>query len=138
MIITSQEDSYTLANMLLHQDTPRGDGLSALQESALLELGNILGSSYMVAMSDFAKISLKVSVPSLACDMAGALISFPLSLYGYMGDTAFLIDTKFIEGLAGIKLHFFLIPDDKSLKLLLKAIGVSTIERNSTSRNGGI
>jgi chemotaxis protein CheC len=74
----------------------------------------------------------------MAFDMAGAIISFPLSLYGYLGDTAFLIETEFVEGLAGIKLNYFMIPDDKSLKRLLKAIGVSTIEHNNSCRNGGL
>nr|WP_273701852.1 chemotaxis protein CheC [Tepidanaerobacter acetatoxydans] len=109
-----------------------------MEKSALLELGNIVGSSYVVALSDLTKLSLKVSVPSLAFDMAGAIISFPLSLYGYMGDTAFLIDTEFTEGLDGTKLHYFLIPDDESLKLLLKAIGVNTIEHINPSGNGRI
>lgn len=138
LIMMDQEAAYAIADMLIAQKTPRHDGLTDMQKSALLELGNILGSSYMVAMSDFTKLLIKVSVPSLAQDMAGALISFPLSLYGYMGDTAFLIDTEFIEGLDGTKLHFFLIPDDESLKLLLKAIGVDAVERNDPSRNGGL
>lgn len=138
LIMMSQEDANIIANMLLHQANSRSESPIEMQKSALLELGNILGSSYMVAMSDFAKIPIKVSVPSIACDMAGAIISFPLSLYGYMGETAFLIDTEFIEGLDGTKLHFFLIPDDESLKLLLEAIGVDAVEGIDQSRNGRI
>ncbi|HHV42319.1 MAG TPA: chemotaxis protein CheC [Clostridiaceae bacterium] len=138
LIIIPEQDAYGITETLLNAKRDRDWNFSDMEKSALTELGNIVGSSYIVALSELTNLSLKISVPSLAFDMAGAIISFPLSLYGYMGDTAFLIDTEFTEGLAGIKLHYFLIPDDKSLKLLLKAIGVSTIERDNPGGNGGI
>jgi chemotaxis protein CheC len=138
LIVIPEQDAYGLTETLLNVKRDRDLDFSEMEISALTELGNIVGSSYIVALSELTKLKLKISVPSLAFDMAGAIISFPLSLYGYMGDTAFLIDTEFTEGLAGIKMHYFLIPDDESLKLLLKAIGVNTIERNNPGRNGGI
>lgn len=138
LIVISEQDAYTLAKTLLKDNRDINGNFSEMEKSALTELGNIIGSSYIAALSELTKLSLKISVPSMAFDMAGAIISFPLSLYGYLGDTAFLIETEFAEGLAGIKLHYFMIPDDKSLKQLLKAIGVSTIEHNNSCRNGGI
>jgi len=138
LIVISEENAYTLAKTLLNDNRNINRDFSELEESALMELGNILGSSYIAALSELTKLSLRISVPSMAFDMAGAIISFPLSLYGYLGDTAFLIETEFVEGLAGIKLHYLMIPDDKSLKRLLDAIGVSTIEHNYSRRNGRI
>lgn len=138
LMIISEHDAYKLMEKLLNTKREEERGFSPMEKSALMEVGNIVGSSYIVALSELTQLSLRISVPGLAFDMAGAIISFPLSLYGYMGDTAFLIDTEFTEGLDGIKLHYFLIPDDKSLKLLLKAIGVDTVEQCSSSGNGRI
>jgi len=138
LIVISEKDAYTLTKTLLKDNREINRNFSELEKSALAELGNIIGSSYIAALSELTKLFLKVSVPSMTFDMAGAIISFPLSLYGHLGDTAFLIETEFAEGLAGIKLHYFMIPDDKSLKQLLKAIGVSTIEHNNSCRNGRI
>jgi chemotaxis protein CheC len=137
LIIIPKANAYNLVNYLLKQK-PGEAGFSAMEESALVEVGNIIASSYIVALSDFTKLSMKISVPGFAYDMAGAIFSFPLSLYGYMGDTAFLIETEFTEGIDDINFHFFLIPDDESLKVLLKAIGVSSFGWNGQSRNGGI
>jgi len=138
LIVISEEDAYALAKTLLNNNRDINRDFSEMEESALAELGNIIGSSYVTALSELTKLYLKISVPSIAFDMAGAIVSFPLSLYGYLGDTAFLIETEFVEGLAGIKLHYLMIPDDKSLKQLLKAIGVSTFESDNSRRNGGI
>jgi chemotaxis protein CheC len=139
LLIVPKKDAYNLIKNLLNEEKGQDDNeLSAMQESALLEMGNIVASSFISALSDFTRLQLKVSVPGIAFDMAGAILNFPLSIYGYMGDTAFLIDTEFVEGIDGVKIHFFLIPDDESLKVLLKAIGVSSIERNSSSGNGRV
>lgn len=127
LLIAPKVNAYNLLKYLLKKE-PDEKGFSAMEESALTEMGNIIASSYVVALSDFTKLSMKISVPSFAYDMAGAILSFPLSLYGYMGDTAFLIETEFAEGIDDLKFHFFLIPDDASLKVLLKAIGVNVID----------
>lgn len=137
LIIIQDEDAYSLTESLLgtkHKE--ENNDLSAMEKSALKELGNIVGSSYIMALTNFTNLSMKPSIPSLAFDMAGAILDLPLSLYGYVGDTAFLIDTKFTEGTENIKLRFFLIPDDKSLKTLLNSIGVSTIESKNSGRDG--
>jgi len=127
LIIIPKTNAYNLLYYLLKQK-PGEDGFSSLEESALTEVGNIIASSYIVALSDFTKLTMKITTPGFAYDMAGAILSFPLSLYGYMGDTAFLIETKFTEGIDDINFHFFLIPDDESLKVLLKAIGVNSFD----------
>lgn len=128
LLIIPKDDAFSLTGFLLKntEEKTTKKNLSSMEKSALSELANIVTSSFIVALSNFTGLSMKLSVPSLAFDMAGAILSTPLSLYGYMGDTAFLIDTKFTEGFDdGISLHFLLIPDDKSLKILLKSIGVS-------------
>lgn len=127
LIIIPKKNAFNLIHYLLKQK-PEGNSLSAMEESALTEVGNIIASSFIAALSDFTKLSMKITTPGFAYDMAGAILSFPLSLYGYMGDTAFFIETEFTEGIDDINFHFFLIPDDESLKVLLKAIGVSSFD----------
>jgi len=127
LLLMSQEVAKTLTNFVLGKDTSTTD-FSDMEKSALTEIGNILASSYVAALADFTKLNMKISIPAFAHDMAGAILSVPLSLYGFMGDTAFLMDTKFIEGLDGLEFNFILIPDDESTHILLKAIGVDLFE----------
>ncbi|HHU70260.1 MAG TPA: chemotaxis protein CheC [Thermoanaerobacterales bacterium] len=94
-----------------------------IERSALAEIGNILAGSYLSAISSLTKMLLKPSVPALAIDMAGAILSVPLTYYGHVGDTALLIDTVFEEGENLIKGHFFLIPDVDGYDNLFLALG---------------
>ncbi|MHA0855987.1 chemotaxis protein CheC [Paenibacillus sp. CMAA1364] len=95
-----------------------------MEMSALNEIGNILTGSYLSSLADFTKLSMYPTVPSLAIDMAGAILSYGLLQYGEMGDDALLIDTKFVENNKELDGQFFLIPDPTSFSKIFKSLGV--------------
>ncbi|MED1794423.1 chemotaxis protein CheC [Brevibacillus nitrificans] len=92
--------------------------------SALHEIGNILTGSYLSSLADFTHLNLQPSVPALAVDMAGAILSYGLIELGQAGDFALTIDTAFFEGNELVKGNFFLIPDPDSLPILFRSLGV--------------
>jgi chemotaxis protein CheC len=100
------------------------DEYSELEISALNEIGNILAGSYLSSLADFTQLHMSPTVPSLAIDMAGAILSYGLLQFGQMGDQALLIDTKFLEGENEVQGHFFLIPDPDSFGKIFEALGV--------------
>ncbi|MGN7470210.1 chemotaxis protein CheC [Brevibacillus sp. SAFN-007a] len=95
-----------------------------LEVSALHEIGNILTGSYLSSLADFTQLNLQPSVPALAVDMAGAILSYGLIALGQAGDFALTIDTAFFEGNEKVKGNFFLIPDPESLPILFRSLGV--------------
>ncbi|ATF14153.1 chemotaxis protein CheC [Brevibacillus sp. HB1.2] len=95
-----------------------------LEISALHEIGNILTGSYLSSLADFTQLNLQPSVPALAVDMAGAILSYGLIALGQAGDFALTIDTAFFEGNEQVKGNFFLIPDPESLPTLFRSLGV--------------
>ncbi|NLM43546.1 MAG: chemotaxis protein CheC [Clostridiales bacterium] len=95
-----------------------------IEISALKEVGNILASSYISSISTLTGLNITVSVPFLAIDMAGAIMSVPVILYGQVGDRVVLIETDFLEGTNHVRGNFFLIPDEESFEILLKSLGV--------------
>ncbi|WP_170308102.1 chemotaxis protein CheC [Paenibacillus dakarensis] len=97
---------------------------SEMEQSALNEIGNILAGSYLSSLADFTKLSMTPTVPGLALDMAGAILSYGLLQYGQMGDDALLINTTFLEGHHEVEGQFFLIPDPQSFAQIFEALGV--------------
>lgn len=118
----------TSAKRLLQQLAgihPEADDMfSEMELSALNEIGNILAGSYLSSLADFTRLTMYPTVPSLAIDMAGAILTYGLLQYGQMGDHALLIDTKFLEGQDEVEGHFFLIPDPESFDKIFAALGV--------------
>jgi chemotaxis protein CheC len=98
---------------------------SEMECSALKEIGNILTGSYLSSLADLTGLSLSPSVPALAFDMAGAILSYGLMQAGELGDIALIIDTDFIQGEKEVGGRFLFIPDPNSLPILFHSLGVS-------------
>jgi len=94
-----------------------------MAQSALKEVGNILVSSFLIALTQFSGIPFQPSVPALAVDMIGASLDAIFLEEGMLEDTVLFIDTQ-LTGLPKIEGQFIFLPDDGSLKKLLEAMGL--------------
>jgi chemotaxis protein CheC len=81
-------------------------------------------SAYLNALSDFMGMMLVPSVPSLAIDQAGAVLTSIYMNFGYDRDYVFCVETRFLFEDPNLKLrgHFLLLPDLASLRAIFDAI----------------
>lgn len=126
MFVLSQDSAKNLLVLLMGYkvNSEEGDVFSEFEISALQEVGNILAGAYLEAVSRFTKLTMKLSVPSFAFDMIGAVLSVPLSEFGYFADKVLFIETDFVYGCDSIKGDFLVIPDMESYPIILKALGI--------------
>lgn len=94
-----------------------------IAQSALKEMGNIMVSSFLIALTQLTAIKMQPSVPVLAVDMVGAILDAILLEEGLLEDKVLFIDTQ-ISGIPEIEGKFMFIPDQGSLTRLLGALGV--------------
>ncbi len=118
-----------LVNFIL--ETMLGQGirgyeeLEELQQSALIEIGNIMISAFVTALSGLAGININLTVPAFAVDMQGAILAVPMAEYGGMSDYLMTIGGNFVCNGQEIPSHLLLSPDLRSLDFLLRKLGVS-------------
>lgn len=124
LFLLPRDSAFYLVDMLMGRAHGTTVELNAMDESALMEIGNILSGAYLNALSHFTKLTLLPSIPALAMDMAGAILSVILIQLGQVGDHALVIETEFSSDNDGVNGHFFLIPDPGSLGTIMAAIGV--------------
>jgi chemotaxis protein CheC len=122
--ILTQESAKRLLKKIVGIEVEEEESYTEMELSALNEIGNILAGSYLTSLADFTNLNMQPTVPSLAIDMAGAILTYGLLQYGEMGDHALLIDTAFLEGKDEVEGHFFLIPDPESFDRIFAALGV--------------
>lgn len=127
-VISTDVAKKLVENML---GAVEGGEISEMGYSVLQEIGNILSGSYLTALSDFTGLDIQPSVPSLAIDMAGALLGDGLMELGLSGDYAILIDAAInIRDLLVMDDdkggHFFLLPDPESFEKIFTALGVQS------------
>jgi chemotaxis protein CheC len=94
----------------------------SMQHSALNELGNILSGAYLKAINDFTDLDLDQSVPAMAYDMAGAVLSSSVIDYSQTEDFILLLETEFIAGEEKLELFYFFIPEKDSLDFLFERL----------------
>ena len=56
--------------------------LDEIESSVLTEIGNIVISSYVTALSSLAGVEVELSVPQLAVNMLGGIMSLPMAMMG--------------------------------------------------------
>ena len=118
-----------LVNFIL--ETMLGQGirgyeeLEELQQSALIEIGNLMISAFVTALSGLAGININLTVPAFAVDMQGAILAVPMAEYGGMSDYLMTIGGNFVCNGQEIPSHLLLSPDLRSLDFLLRKLGVS-------------
>ena len=95
-----------------------------MARSALDEVGNIMVSSFLMALSQFSGVSLRPSVPALAVDMVGATLNEVFLEEGGSGHNAVLfVDTQ-LSGTPKIEGQFLFLPQEGSLEKLFGALGL--------------
>ena len=124
LFLIPRESAFALVDTLYGRERGATSEFDLMDESALMEIGNILAGSYLNAFYSFTGISMLPSVPALAVDMAGAILNVVLVQLGELGDHALLIETNFVANDRSISGHFFLVPDPGSLSSIMNAVGV--------------
>lgn len=122
--LLSMESSKRILENLVGIKPEEGMAFNEMELSALSEIGNILAGSYLSSLADFTNLNMQPTVPALAVDMAGAILSTGLDKFGEMGDQALFIDTKFLQASEVVEGHFFFIPDPESFERIFAALGV--------------
>ena len=124
LFLIPRESAFALVDTLYERERGAALEFDPMDESALMEIGNILAGAYLNAFYSFTGISMLPSVPALAVDMAGAILNVVLVQLGELGDHALLIETNFVAKDQSINGHFFLVPDPGSLSSVMDAVGV--------------
>jgi chemotaxis protein CheC len=95
-----------------------------MELSALSEIGNILGSSYVNALGTMTGIEMEPCPPQAATDMLGAIVASVLASAAQQSDTALLLDSNLtVEG-AACEFGFLFVPYENGIVQLLTRLGL--------------
>ena len=125
LLIFPSASADALVRLLLEDPDVTAAEWSKEVASSIGEIGNILASSYLNALGSLLRMTLIPSIPSMAYDMAGAILDTVLIEQSRSDDLALLIETEFFERNETIQGHFFLVPDPDSVSLVIEELGTA-------------
>ena len=118
VLLFAPEAADTLCS-LLGVEPGTDIGLSALQE-----IGNILGTSYVGSLEEMTGLQLEPRPPEACVDMLGAVLSSVLMHVAGSAETALVMDSALeVEG-EECALSFLLLPTDGGVNELLSRLGM--------------
>jgi chemotaxis protein CheC len=123
LFVFDQETAFNIIEALTGSTDKE---LNEFGASVLCEIGNIISSSYMNAISKFTGLLLTPSVPAVSLDMVGAILSTSFIESGQFDDNVLDFETEFLQS-DSTKLngHFYYIPMPGSLEKILNILGVN-------------
>lgn len=124
MFVLEKEPAHRIVNLLMNGLSESADEFNDIERSALQEIGNIIAGAYLSSLSTLTNMTITSSVPYLAIDMAGAILSVPAIEFGKISDKALLIETEFGEKDDEVNGYFILIPTLESYGSILTSLGL--------------
>src|SRR5919197_870356 len=102
------------------------DADSEMGQSALAEIGNIVGTSYINALAQMTGLELEPSPPQSATDMLGAIVASVLAGVAGAEDVALILDSDLeVEG-EDCSLSFLMLPTRDGVEELLGRLGLGS------------
>lgn len=119
LLLVPPEDAGRLVGLLgVEPDDP-------MAESALGEIGNVVGTSYINALAAMTGMRLEPTPPATATDMLAAIVETVLAGHAAGGDVALLMDSALQVEDEDCSVLFVLVPDQGGVELLLARLGLA-------------
>lgn len=124
MFLLRMEDARNILQILVGGDPEESGELDDLKLSAIKEIGNILGSSYINSIATLTGMSIQISIPYIAIDMAGALMSVPVIEFGSVGDKVMFIEECFIAEDNQLNSNVIMFAEIETIKTIMERLGI--------------
>ncbi len=124
MLILKRDFIKTMIKKVFSYEKENLLDMEEMEESLLIEVGNIMLSSYISALSSLTNIQIHLSVPQFAVNMLGGILSMPMAMMGIESDQIMMITGAFSIGGEEMDSNILLLPDIRSLNVLMKKLGV--------------
>ena len=124
MFLIKTDAAKALIKYLVGSLFEESEDFTEMDLSALQEIGNILSSSYLSALSTLTNKKVNPSIPFLSRDMAGAILSVPTIEFSKIADKVLFIESVFGTSDEEVSGYFILVPELESFKIILTSLGV--------------
>jgi chemotaxis protein CheC len=127
MVLFIQQKDFLrkIISALVMKEIEEFEELDEMDISAIMEVGNILISSYVNAIAEMTGMEIDISVPSHTVNMAGAILSVPIIRFAEETDRLLMINGDFIVDNETVPSNILLLTDMASLNKILDLLGVN-------------
>lgn len=120
LFVVSHETAQLLAQFMMNTVTVSAE----LQQSALVELGNIIANSFLRAVGDLIELNVQAQAPTVLHDVFGAVITSTYLELGQYDEQILVIRNEFKYAQQNLVASLFFIPASGNLGKMFNALGL--------------
>ena len=124
MLVHQPDVALAIIDMLMGNEPGTTRDINEMEQSALGEMGNIIGSAFLNAIADALALRLQPSPPEVILDMAGAILDVAFAEILQQTDDVIVAETSFGTSDRQARGTFLVIPSFNFLKVILSHAGV--------------
>lgn len=117
-LVYPPDTAMSLVDLLMGEEPGTTKEITEMEASALGEMGNIMGSFYLNALSDASGLILMPSPPAVIMDMVGSILDVALADILMDSDDALVVEAVFSTKDQKINGNFLVLPSPEFLKQL--------------------
>ena len=117
-LVYPPDTAMSLVDLLMGEEPGTTTEITEMEASALGEMGNIMGSFYLNALSDASGLILMPSPPAVIMDMVGSILDVALADILMDSDDALVVEAVFGTKDQKINGNFLVLPSPEFLKQL--------------------
>ncbi|MDR3072011.1 MAG: chemotaxis protein CheC [Clostridiales Family XIII bacterium] len=121
--ILSLEDADRITDILSSQTFSEEVG-EEMKLSAIMEIGNILGYSFLGSIATLTGMEIKVDVPHVSRDMIGAIMADPIAIYGASDNKVMFVEESFRSDFSNLYSHVILFAEMDTLNQIMHRLGL--------------
>lgn len=123
MFILEKQLTHALMSLLLNKEISNWSQIDEMDMSMLKEIGNIIAGAYVGSLATMTDLDIRISPPEIAIDMVGAILNYPATIFGAIGDKVLFVKEDFDNGNRKVSCHLLIIPLPESLEMILQRLG---------------
>ena len=122
-LVYPPDTAMSLVDLLMGEEPGTTVEITEMEASALGEMGNIMGSCYLNALSDASGLILMPSPPAVIMDMVGSILDVALADILMESDDALVVEAEFTTEDRKISGNFLVLPSPEFLIQLSEMVG---------------
>lgn len=122
-LVYPPDTAMSLVDLLMGEEPGTTVEITEMEASALGEMGNIMGSFYLNALSDASGLILMPSPPAVIMDMVGSILDVALADILMESDDALVVEAEFTTEDRKISGNFLVLPSPEFLIQLSEMVG---------------
>ena len=122
MLVMPYSNALQVVDFMMGEPLGTTKKIGEMESSALAELGNVTGTSFLNAIASLIGLTALPTPPATTVDMVGAILDIIISVVAEAGDEALMFSAEISTADGDEIANFWMVPDPQIVEAFLQKV----------------